>query len=157
MYHAAVMKFDEKRGRGPRSRLQVHFFQLLHRPKKKSREALNYTPPSASRSGTLSTATSESVSLERDPFDDRVLSVAEAAALLEGREYAPKKVTFMERIQWLEHLIRSPTSIFAMKTSAAASVFTILILAQTTSAFFVSYALTGGVLTLIVSISPTLG
>ncbi|KAH7097462.1 hypothetical protein BKA62DRAFT_774265 [Auriculariales sp. MPI-PUGE-AT-0066] len=63
------------------------------------------------------------------PNTEQELSFKEAMALLENRTY----------------------------TAAGALVFAMLLFAASTRAFFINYALTSGVLTLIVSISPTLG
>ena len=48
-------------------------------------------------------------------------------------------------------------SIYAGKTAAATTVFAILIYANTTRPWFISYGLTGGLITVVVALAPTLG
>ena len=100
--------------------------------------------------------------------------MAEALALLENREYKPKKKSLLQRLDHFEHLLRTPTSIFAAKTAAAATVYAVrassinsdisytivkqlLILVQKPQTWFIKYGLTSGLLTIIVALAPTLG
>lgn len=85
------------------------------------------------------------------------LSLAEALAILESKPYEKKKTTWRDQVHRLRLLMFCESSLFAAKTAAAATVFAILIYADTTRAWFISYALSGGLLTVIVALAPTLG
>ena len=84
------------------------------------------------------------------------LGIPEALALLEQRPYAPIKLNFFQRLEKLERLSRSPTSVFALKTAAATSVFSVLILNSAPRPWFLSFGLTSGALTIVTALSPTL-
>lgn len=149
-YHRDAVRFEPGTGKFAPRRLQFHFFQSLSNPRAKAIKAFNMTPPVAKFAGT--------VPEEPDDADDnRDLSFKEAMALLENRTYTPQKKTLWQRFKQLEHAARSPTSIFALKTAGGAIVFAMLLFAPSTRQFFINYSLTGGVLTLIVSMAPTLG
>ncbi|KAH8929027.1 hypothetical protein BT69DRAFT_1276681 [Atractiella rhizophila] len=88
---------------------------------------------------------------------ERELSMREALALLEGREYTPEKVTIWHRYSRLEGFLRSPDSIYAIKATAAVIIYASLYWSTTTRAWFTHYTLTGGLITVVVALSPTLG
>jgi len=88
---------------------------------------------------------------------ERELSFKEAMALLENREYVRKRKTVWQRYKAIEEAARTPMSVFALKTATGALIFAMLLFAETTRQFFINYGLQVGVLTLVVSISPTLG
>ncbi|KAH7097463.1 hypothetical protein BKA62DRAFT_446468 [Auriculariales sp. MPI-PUGE-AT-0066] len=145
-YHQAAVKFTAGKSNGPSRRLQVHFFQQLHKPwdntmRRFLRGGLAMKPESAA---SLQDATRE-------------LGFDEAMALLENRDYVPKTMTMWQRFKALEDAIRSPTSIFALKSAAGAVVFSVLLLAHGSRQWFINYGIQSGLLTLIVAISPTLG
>lgn len=81
-----------------------------------------------------------------------------ALALLEGRTpVQPKGENFATRLLKVETLLRSDISLTALKTAAAGITFTTLLLAPSSRAFFTSYGLTGGVLSVVVAMSPSMG
>lgn len=57
----------------------------------------------------------------RDTATD--LSFAEALALLEKRPYKPESLTWIQRVEKLQQLVLSPTSIFAAKSATAGTIF----------------------------------
>lgn len=65
------------------------------------------------------------------------MPIQEALALLEQRPYIPVKLNMWQRLDLLQQLIQSPTSIFAAKTAAAASVFGTLIYASVPRPWFI--------------------
>jgi len=85
------------------------------------------------------------------------MPIQEALALLEQRPYIPVKLNIWQRLDLLQQFIQSPTSIFAAKTAAAASVFGTLIYASVPRPWFISFALNSGILTIVVALAPTLG
>ncbi|KAG8991643.1 hypothetical protein FRB94_000915 [Tulasnella sp. JGI-2019a] len=88
---------------------------------------------------------------------DEECSLAEAIALLESKPYTKRVITWADRVHQIRMLMFSDNSLFAAKTAAAASVFAIFIYAKSTRAWFISYSLSGGLLTVIVALAPTLG
>jgi hypothetical protein len=56
----------------------------------------------------------------------RELPIKEALALLENKPYTPDKVTPIQRFNRFNKWLSSDTSVFAMKSAAAASVFATL-------------------------------
>jgi hypothetical protein len=56
----------------------------------------------------------------------RELSIKEALAMLEDKTYTPIPVTIGQRIGKINKWLASDTSVFAMKSAAAASVFATL-------------------------------
>ncbi|GAA6036661.1 hypothetical protein JCM8097_001282 [Rhodosporidiobolus ruineniae] len=85
------------------------------------------------------------------------ISLREAIARLAKVDFAPKKLSIWQRIAGLERLLRSDTSIYALKTAAAVSVYAVFLLAPSLSTFFVNYGLTSGIITIVVALAPTLG
>ncbi|BGP28655.1 hypothetical protein JCM10296v2_000391 [Rhodotorula toruloides] len=85
------------------------------------------------------------------------MSLREALARLSGRDFVPIKKNFWTRVAELERLLRSPDSIYAFKTAAAVAVFAVFLLAPSLHTFFINYGLTGGIITIVVAVSPTLG
>jgi hypothetical protein len=56
----------------------------------------------------------------------RELSIREALALLEKKEYTPQGTTLLQKIDKFNQILSSDTSVFAFKGAAAASVFATL-------------------------------
>ncbi|KAG8888780.1 hypothetical protein FRB98_006792 [Tulasnella sp. 332] len=101
----------------------------------------------------------ESVAHKDDPAekDDTELSLAEAMAMLESRPYVRKQYTWGERIHQIRAKVTDQTSLFALKAAAAATVYAMFIYAAKTRSWFVSYALSSGLLTIVLALAPTLG
>ncbi|GEM06176.1 transmembrane protein [Rhodotorula toruloides] len=85
------------------------------------------------------------------------MSLREALARLSGRDFVPVQKSFWTRVAEMERLFRSPDSIYACKTAAAVAVFAVFLLAPSLHTFFINYGLTGGIITIVVAVSPTLG
>ncbi|KAK4052886.1 hypothetical protein OIO90_004162 [Microbotryomycetes sp. JL221] len=85
------------------------------------------------------------------------LTLRQAVATVSGRHFEPEKISIMARIATIEKFFRSPTSLFAFKTACAVTVFTVFILAPSLTSWFVNYGLTGGLITIMVALAPTLG
>ncbi|SCV68572.1 BQ2448_693 [Microbotryum intermedium] len=81
----------------------------------------------------------------------------EALSKLTGVSYADEKVTLWQRVGQLEKLTRSPTSLYAFKTTCAVSIFAVFILAPSLRTFFIDYSLNGGLITIVVAMAPVLG
>lgn len=146
LYHKS--KRDHKRG------LHVHFFENLHRAHKK-------TPVDrklSDISGSTANVSEDSASPGDDPSKDsfRELSVAEALALLEGTPYTKIPSNIWQKLEEVEQLLRSPTSIYAFKTAAAATIFAVLILHPVPRPWFINFGLTSGTLTIVTALTPTL-
>ncbi|KAF8507686.1 hypothetical protein BU17DRAFT_57210 [Hysterangium stoloniferum] len=109
-----------------KKRLHIHFFEALKRPNKRSRA----------------------------DGEDPDIPLQEALALLEKRPYTLVKPNFWQRLDHFQKLVQSPKSIFAAKSAAAASVFGTLIYATRTRSWFINFALTSGMLTIIVALAP---
>ncbi|GAA6004360.1 hypothetical protein JCM10207_000685 [Rhodosporidiobolus poonsookiae] len=88
---------------------------------------------------------------------DEAMSVRQAIAKLSGRDFVPKPRNFWRTIAELERLVRTDTSIYALKTAAAVSVYAVFLLAPSLSSFFINYGLTAGIITLVVAMAPSLG
>ena len=94
----------------------------------------------------------------RAPFEldpqtiDTDLSMKEALALLEGKEYVPDNPGFWLRASRLEAKLHSPMSIYAGKVAGAAAVFATLIWAVHTRHFFLEYSIQGSLLTVVVAL-----
>jgi hypothetical protein len=56
----------------------------------------------------------------------RELSIKEALAMLEDKPYTPEPVTLAQKIGKINNWLSSDTSVFAIKSAAAASVFATL-------------------------------
>ncbi|GAA5972386.1 hypothetical protein JCM11641_002434 [Rhodosporidiobolus odoratus] len=91
--------------------------------------------------------------------DDKApkITLREALARLSGRDFTPKKLNLWQYIAQLEKLLRTDTSLYALKTSAAVSVYAVFLLAPSLRDFFVNYGLTSGIITIVVALAPTLG
>ncbi|GAA5826891.1 hypothetical protein JCM11251_002144 [Rhodosporidiobolus azoricus] len=85
------------------------------------------------------------------------MSLREAIAKLSGRDFQPGRFNVWQRIAGLERILRSDTSIYALKTAAAVSVYVVFLLAPSLKNFFIEYGLTGGIITIVVALAPTLG
>ena len=85
------------------------------------------------------------------------MSLKEALAFLDNRIYIKPKVPFFIRLVHLEQALRSERSLYALKTAVAVSVLAVFLLAPSLQGFFVEYSLTGGLITLVVALAPSLG
>ncbi|CAE6533569.1 unnamed protein product [Rhizoctonia solani] len=139
-------------------RIHVHMFEMLagkvHKAERKKKERTQRIPVSTH------TTQSETGDMEIDnasQVEDRELCVREALALLEQKEYVPQQPNVWQKLERAKHLLESPTSIYAGKTAAATLIFAVLIWAPTTRQWFISYGLTGGLITVVVALTPTLG
>ncbi|KAG8908778.1 hypothetical protein FRB99_003016 [Tulasnella sp. 403] len=134
-FHSRVTAKDAK-GRPRRHRLHFHFFESLRRHPHAP------TVP----------ATSDP---ESDEYAD--LSLAQAIAILESRPWQPKKLTIWHRVHALKMWFLGSNSLYALKSAAATTVFAIFIYANKTRQWFISYSLTGGLITVVVALAPTIG
>ncbi|KAH7337158.1 hypothetical protein B0J17DRAFT_666475 [Rhizoctonia solani] len=155
-------------------RIHVHMFEMLagkvHKAERKRKERAQRVPISTH------TTRSETGDMEIDnasQVEDRELCVREAlvSIILLGRGGAtdrpigdtrtkrilPMQTNFWQKLERAKHLLESPTSIYAGKTAAATLIFAVLIWAPTTRQWFINYGLTGGLITVVVALTPTLG
>ncbi|CCO31114.1 hypothetical protein BN14_05148 [Rhizoctonia solani AG-1 IB] len=139
-------------------RIHVHLFETLagkvHKAERKRKERALRAPISNRASRT------ETGDMEIDnasQVEDRELCVREALAILEQQEYVPKETNVWQKMERAKRLLESPTSIYAGKTAAATLIFAVLIWAPTTRQWFINYGLTGGLITVVVALTPTLG
>ncbi|TDL22448.1 hypothetical protein BD410DRAFT_748734 [Rickenella mellea] len=109
--------------------LHIHLFESIHRPHRRSLEM----------------------------GSEVEMSVPEAVALLEHRPYTRPKQNLWQRWEQIELWFRSPISVFAAKTAGAVTIFAILILHPVPRPWFISFGLTGGALTIVTALNPTLG
>ncbi|CUA67618.1 putative polyketide synthase 3 [Rhizoctonia solani] len=138
--------------------IHVHMFEMLagkvHKAERKKKERAQRVPvsahPTQSDTGDMEIDNASQV-------EDRELCVREALALLEQKEFVPQKTNFWQKLELAKHLLESPTSIYAGKTAAATLIFAVLIWAPTTRQWFINYGLTGGLITVVVALTPTLG
>ncbi|KAG9083400.1 hypothetical protein FRC07_013922, partial [Ceratobasidium sp. 392] len=151
-FHDAVMSRKTQR-----KRLHVHLFETLvgkvrkaERKRKERADKIHAGKAEGEETGDMEIDDASAV-------EDRELNVREALAILEQKEYVPKKMNVWQRLERMERLLESPTSIYAGKTAAAALIFAVLIWAPNTRQWFVSYGLTGGLITVVVALTPTLG
>ncbi|ELU44412.1 hypothetical protein AG1IA_01553 [Rhizoctonia solani AG-1 IA] len=135
-------------------RVHVHLFETLegkvHKAERKRKERAQ-RPPISNR-----TSRSETGDMEIDnasQVEDRELCVREALAILEQQEYVPQNVNIWQKLERAKRLFESPTSIYAGKTAAA----TLIFWAPATRQWFINYGLTGGLITVVVALTPTLG
>lgn len=145
LYHKS--RRDHKRG------LHVHFFENLHRPHKKASVEPKLSGILIPDNGTED-APSPGDDPGKDPF--RELSVAEALAFLEGTPYTKVKPNIWQKLEDIEQRLRSPTSVYAFKTAAAATIFAVLILHPVPRPWFINFGLTSGALTIVTALTPTL-
>ncbi|KAM0753235.1 hypothetical protein T439DRAFT_323872 [Meredithblackwellia eburnea MCA 4105] len=99
----------------------------------------------------------ESIPRPKKSKVDRPQALAKALASIRGIEYKVPKVSLFVRIAHLEKLARSDTSLYAFKTACAVSVYAVFLLAPSLKSFFNTYGLTGGIITIVVAMAPTLG
>jgi len=90
-------------------RLHIHFFEALQRPHQKSQAE----------------------------DEDADIPLQEALAILEQRPYTPVKRNIWQRLDQVQQLLQSSTSIYAAKVAAAASVFGTLIYASVPRPWFI--------------------
>lgn len=93
----------------------------------------------------------------RPPKKASGMTLREAVAKLSGKAFEEERVSIWVRIARVERWFRSDTSIYAFKTACAVTVYAVFILAPSLSDFFVRYALTGGLVSIVVAMSPVLG
>ncbi|CAE6373431.1 unnamed protein product [Rhizoctonia solani] len=139
-------------------RIHVHLFETVagkvHKAERKRKERAQ-RPLVSNR-----TSQSETGDMEIDnasQVEDRELCVREALATLEQQAYVPKETNVWQKLERAKRLFESPTSIYAAKTAAATLIFAVLIWAPATRQWFINYGLTGGLITVVVALTPTLG
>lgn len=93
-----------------RARFHFHIYELLHRPhhKQKPRDA-GFDPKSG-----------------EEEEEARELSIKEALAILENKEYTPVRERIWEKVDRCKLALQSDSSVFAAKAAAAATVFAVL-------------------------------
>ncbi|CAE6445071.1 unnamed protein product [Rhizoctonia solani] len=139
-------------------RIHVHMFEMLagkvHKAERKKKDRAQRVPMSTH------TTRSETGDMEIDnasQVEDRELCVREALAILEQKEYVPQQTNIWQKFERAKRLLESPNSIYAGKSAAATLIFAVLIWAPTTRQWFINYGLTGGLITVVVALTPTLG
>jgi hypothetical protein len=92
-----------------RARFHFHIYELLHRPhqKKKPRDA-GFDPQGGEAEEQA-----------------RELSIKEALAILENKEYTPVEERLWEKVNRFKAVLQSDSSVFAAKAAAAATVFAV--------------------------------
>ncbi|KAG8699562.1 hypothetical protein FRC09_006545 [Ceratobasidium sp. 395] len=151
-FHDAVMSRKTQR-----KGLHVHLFETLVG---KVRKAEKKRKERADRIHAGKAEGEETGDMEIDDasaVEDRELSVREALAILEQKEYVPTTMNIWQKLGQIARLLESPTSIYAAKTAAATLIFAVLIWAPDTRQWFMNYGLTGGLITVVVALTPTLG
>ena len=78
-------------------------------------------------------------------------------ALLESKTCEMPKRDLWSFLHNLKTQLYSPTSVYAAKTAAAATLYALLIFIEGSRQWFISYGMTGGLLTVVVALAPTLG
>jgi hypothetical protein len=149
----------DSQGRPRRRRLRFHLFEKLRRGHHHVVDISATGPRDAEFKG-MNDATaavvdpsySQNVAGEDTGYAQRELSMHEALALLEGREYVREKPNIWLRLSNIEKHFRSPLSIYAFKVAAAAMVFGALIWADGTRKWFLSYTIASSMLTLVVAL-----
>lgn len=149
-FHKRVTTKDS-RGRQPRRRLHFHFFESLRKPETPATLPTNAgpTPPTSSAASAASGGNYDN--------PDTELSFREAMSVLEGWSCETKKLNFWQRVHGIKMWLLGSNSLYAAKTAGAATVFAIFIYVDTTRSWFISYNLTGGLITVVVALAPTLG
>lgn len=138
------------KGGKPKKRFHFHFFESLSRPSKKP------STPKPTSSGPLPSVPTGSTILAEDT--SAPMSLREALAILESKPYTPPPPpSILQRLHSFQMWLERPDSIFALKTSAGVIVFASLYWADQTRTWFTQYSLTGGLIALVVAITPTLG
>ncbi|WAR60309.1 hypothetical protein PtB15_9B246 [Puccinia triticina] len=95
--------------------------------------------------------------LSTDQSPEEEMSMREALETLKGKQYVPIKMPLFERVLLIEKLLRSPDSICAFKVACAVTTLAVLYWCDSTREFAQKYNLNTAVITLVVSITPTLG
>ncbi|KAG8679094.1 hypothetical protein FRC09_019261, partial [Ceratobasidium sp. 395] len=117
-FHDAVMSRKTQR-----KGMHVHMFETLVG---KVRKAEKKRKERADRIHAGKAEGEETGDMEIDDasaVEDRELSVREALAILEQKEYAPKTMNIWQKLGRIARLLESPTSIYAGKTAAATLIF----------------------------------
>lgn len=147
LYYACKNKPMERK-------FHVHLFETLHRPHTKPRPSTRPSPSFLPTTTPIPAAPPSTVQIDTQTAHD--LSVSEALALLEHRPYVPPQHSFVQRLERAEQWFREPTSVFAAKTACAASVFAVLILHPVPRPWFIEFGMSGGALTIVTALTPTL-
>ena len=93
-----------------RARFHFHIYELLHRPTRKQKPRdVGFDPKSGEAEE-----------------EARELSIKEALAILENREYTPVGEQLWEKVNRCKEALQSDASVFAAKVAAAATVFAVL-------------------------------
>lgn len=151
LYYACKEK--SKRG------LHVHIYESIHRPHTKpppTPATVTTAAPAPVLPTTSPSTNTAPLTTQVEAQDPHDLSVSEALALLEHRSYTPPKRNIFQRLEQIELWFRSPNSIFAAKTASAATIFSVLILHPTPRPWFINFGMTGGALTIVTALTPTL-
>ncbi|QRV92200.1 fusaric acid resistance-like protein [Ceratobasidium sp. AG-Ba] len=151
-FHDAVMSRQKQS-----KRIHVHLFETLAGKVRKAEKKRRERADRARASTKEGEQTGDMEIDDASQVEDRELNVREALAILEQKEYIPKKMNIWQKLERAERLLESPTSIYAAKTAAATLIFAVLIWAPATRQWFISYGLTGGLITVVVALTPTLG
>ncbi|MBW0465952.1 hypothetical protein O181_005667, partial [Austropuccinia psidii MF-1] len=88
---------------------------------------------------------------------DTNLTIREALATLEKRDYHPVKVNWLQRFLRIEKFLRSSESCCAFKVSCGVIVLAIMFRSSITRNFALEYSLNSAIITITVAITPTLG
>src|SRR5258708_4253208 len=144
----AIVTWKDSRGCSRWSCLRFHLFerlQKLHRHQDHLPKLVHRHTHSSSHQmhgdNNPNAAIADPSLLCHLPLDDDLqstntdLSMKEALALLEGREYVPDNPGFWLRVSRFKALFRTPMSIYAAKVAAVCAVFAILIWANGTHQF----------------------
>lgn len=143
-----ILYFSSRKS--PKRRLHVHLFERLGASNRQPQFPVPATGPFDPSSLTAMPQQDTSEDSSRD------LSVAEALALLEHRPYTKEKPNVWQRLEKVELWFRGPTSVYAAKTAAAATIYAILILHPVPRPWFISFGMTSGTLTIATALTPTL-
>ncbi|OAW00011.1 hypothetical protein PTTG_25139 [Puccinia triticina 1-1 BBBD Race 1] len=95
--------------------------------------------------------------LSTDQSPEEEMTMREALETLKGKQYVPTKMSLFERVRVIEKLLRSPDSTCAFKLACAVTTLAVLYWCDSTREFAQKYNLNTSVITLVVSITPTLG
>ncbi|KAG8813161.1 hypothetical protein FRC18_002640, partial [Serendipita sp. 400] len=73
--------------------------------------------------------------------NDEELSVKEALAILEEKEFSPEPLTFWQKVDGINQFLKTDQSVYALKAAAIAGIFAVLFYAPVTHNWFNSYAM----------------
>ena len=139
-------------------RIHIHIYESIHRPHTKPPILATATPmPMDPMLPTTNPATGSMppvTEAEKEYTHD--LSVSEALALLEHRPYTPPKHNTFQQLERVEHWFHTPNSIYAAKTACAVTIFAVLILHPVPRPWFIKFGMSGGAVTIVSALTPTL-